>query len=269
MNQLIRTVALDQSNPAFRPRCDPTFAWRRGDLSLAGYGRAWSFDPGFGEERFLRAENAWRQWLSAADMDDQFGQGGGGPLGFGSFTFDAEAHGSVIAVPRVLVGRHGSRSWITTVGDVDLARYESCRDSMTTPDRPRYVGPTRPDWEWMEAVAQAVRMIESGPLRKVVLARDVEVWSKAPFDKRLLLDRLSKAHPECFTFLVNGLVGASPELLLRLQGRRVESVALAGTAPRHPDPARDRQLARELLASDKNLLEPNRWRKAYNRCAPD
>ncbi len=255
MSRLIRSLPRQESEWSARPPSCPTLAWKHGDFSLTGYGQAWRFDPGLGEGRFWRARDAWEKWLSGMEVDDRVGQVGSGPVGFGSFTFDSGAGGSVVATPSVLVGRQGSRSWITTVGDVAPAMFESCHHRAKAPDRPRYLGATRPDWEWMEAVARAVRMIESGSLRKVVLARDVEVWSKSPFDVRLLLNRLHGAYPACFTFLVNGLVGASPELLLRQRGRDVQSLALAGTAPRHSDPDRDEQLALDLLASQKNRLE--------------
>ena len=227
-----------------------------GDFSLEGYGVAWRFDPGVGERRFVRARDAWDDWLAGAEIADQVSEPGSGPLGFASFTFDPEAPGSVVVVPAVVVGRRAGRSWITTTGDVAsvLSAGESAPGA-EPPDRPRYLGPSHPEWEWMESVDRALRLIESGRLQKVVLARDVAVWSKSPFGVRRLLRRLRHSFPQCFTFLVDGLVGASPELLLKQSGREVESVALAGTAPRHPDPTRDEQLARQLLESEKDLRE--------------
>ncbi len=234
----------------------PSFAWMNGDFSLEGYGLAWRLDPGVGEGRFLRARDAWRKWLAGTEIDNRVPEVGSGPVGFASFTFDPGAPGSVVAVPALLVGRKGRRGWITTVGKVDPGSLGGPSFSGDEPpDRPRYRGTSRPDWEWMESVAQAVRLIESDHLQKVVLARDVEVWSKSPFNVRLLLERLYSAFPECFTFLVDGLVGASPELLLRQSEREVESVAMAGTAPRNPDPVRDEQLACQLLGSEKNRHE--------------
>jgi menaquinone-specific isochorismate synthase len=54
---------------------------------------------------------------------------------------------------------------------------------------------------------------------------------------------------------VDGLIGASPELLVQVQGRTVRSHPLAGTAPRTGDPATDARLAAELVASTKNQVE--------------
>ena len=255
MSRLIRSIPLESGDRPVLADSPPTFAWIQGDFSLFGYGVAWRFDPGVGQGRFQNANQAWRRWLGGAEVDDQVGLFGSGPVGFGSFVFDTASAGSMMAVPAVVVGRRGPLSWITTVGRVDPLGFVAENRNGDSPDRPRYVGPTRPDWQWMESVAEAVRRIESGGLQKVVLARDVNVWSKSPFDVRRLLHRLHGAYPQCFTFLVGGLAGASPELLLRQRDRAVKSVALAGTGARHDDPALDGQLATRLLASKKDRLE--------------
>ena len=256
MSPLVRSVPLEAGELPPERLHSPSFAWMVGDFCLEGYGEAWRFDPGEGKGRFQRARDAWGDWLAGAAVDDRVSVVGSGPLGFASFTFDPGAPGSVVAVPAVVVGRRAGRSWVTTTGDARSALSTSrSSPEAEPPDRPRYAGPSHPDWEWMESVARALRLIDSGRLQKVVLARDVEVWSKSPFGVRRLLRRLHGSFPECFTFLVDGLVGASPELLLRQSDRRVESVALAGTAPRHPDPVRDGQLARRLLVSEKDRRE--------------
>ena len=253
MSPLIRSLPWDGSG--LPSPSHPTFAWLHGEFSLRGFGEAWRFDPGVGEGRFVRAREAWSDWLARAEVDDRVGESGAGPVGFASFTFDPLTPGSVVAVPEVIVGQRGSRRWVTTVGDGRPGRLQACRHRDRSPDRPRYLGATHPDWEWMESVARALGMIESGRLQKVVLARDIAVWSKAPFGVGGLLDRLYSSYPRCYTFLVDGLVGASPELLLRQSGGMIESVALAGTAPRHTDPGRDAELARRLLESDKDRRE--------------
>ncbi|MCQ3804361.1 MAG: isochorismate synthase [bacterium] len=254
MRPVIRSLPLEGSGFSPQSLSSPTFAWMHGDFSLRGFGEAWRFDPGVGKGRFSRARHAWENWLSGAQVDDRVGETGAGPVGFASFTFDPQAPGSVVAVPQIVVGRNGAQGWITTAGDAD-PRFEAVLPTEDSPDRPRYLGPTSPDWQWMDSVARALALIEAGHLKKVVMARDVKVWSKSPFDVKLLLERLHRAFPECFTFLVAGLVGASPELLLRQDKGTVESVALAGTAPRHADPVRDERLARGLLASEKNRHE--------------
>jgi menaquinone-specific isochorismate synthase len=90
---------------------------------------------------------------------------------------------------------------------------------------------------------------------KVVLARDVVAHVSGALDVRYLLHRLSVRYPSCWTFHVAGLVGATPELLVRRTGDLVTSRVLAGTVRTYGDADADEGLARELLGSDKDLEE--------------
>ena len=65
-----------------------------------------------------------------------------------------------------------------------------------------------------------------------MLARDLLVSADVPLDPRRLLRRLADRFPDCWTFAVDGLLGATPELLLRRTGRQLSARVLAGTAPR-------------------------------------
>jgi menaquinone-specific isochorismate synthase len=233
---------------------DPEIVWISPGHALAGFGVAARIEPGTGPDRFNRAEQAFTGWLGGQQLVDDFP--GGGPIAVGSFTFDASSSGSTLVVPRVTLGRRGDCWWVTTVDGADhhpLLHPAGTSDRPT--DRPRYAGSSMPDVLWLDAVASALAEIEAGRLDKVVLARDYAVWSRVPFDRRRLLRRLSERFPECFTFLVEGLVGASPELLVRKHGMAIESVVLAGSSRRSPDPAEDEQLGKALLASEKDHRE--------------
>jgi isochorismate synthase len=95
----------------------------------------------------------------------------------------------------------------------------------------------------------------SGDLAKVVLAREIVVGTDRPLDRSAVLQRLRSAYPGCHLLSVDGLVGASPELLVSRSGDTVRSHPLAGTAPRGGDPATDQRLAASLLASTKDREE--------------
>jgi menaquinone-specific isochorismate synthase len=112
-----------------------------------------------------------------------------------------------------------------------------------------------PGPRWEEAVAEAVAAIKAGGLRKVVLARDLFATAAEPIDVRVLLHRLAARYPDCFTFACDGMVGATPELLVRRADRQVSALVLGGTAPRGGDAAQDEALGSELLASAKNNEE--------------
>jgi salicylate biosynthesis isochorismate synthase len=109
------------------------------------------------------------------------------------------------------------------------------------------------------AVARAVEHIRAGQLEKLVLAREVRVHAARDHDPAALFDGLRTAFPGCYCYLVGtpelAFVGASPELLVRREGSRVQTVALAGTTRRSADPSVDRHLGEQLLSSQKNRSE--------------
>ena len=106
---------------------------------------------------------------------------------------------------------------------------------------------------------RAVERIRAGELDKVVLAREVRVHARQPIDPAPVLDGLRAAFADCYCYCVGGpegaFVGASPELLVRRDGARAQTVALAGTTRRSADPAVDAHLGEQLLQSPKNREE--------------
>ncbi|WP_405012628.1 isochorismate synthase [Kitasatospora sp. NBC_01539] len=111
------------------------------------------------------------------------------------------------------------------------------------------------------AVAEAVRLMGRDPeLRKVVLARTLQLTSPGGADLRAMLHRLIHRDPHGYTFAVPAggaatLVGASPELLVSRRGRAVVSNPLAGSAARSADPAQDAARGAALLESAKDRAE--------------
>lgn len=240
------------------PPVDDATCWVRRGEGLIGWGTAARISPGPGPDRFARAEAELRALAEAAEVDDPVAVPGSGLVGLGSFAFTDEAHGSVLRVPQVLIGRRDGRTWRTDVTADDLA--PAPEPSETPPrevprDRPRYAGSSLPDLAWLEAVAAAVERIADGELAKVVLARDHAVWSEHRFDALDLARRLHRRFPRCHTFVADGLVGATPELLLARDGDRVTSRVLAGTTGRSDDEGEDAALGAALLASDKDQHE--------------
>ena len=110
-------------------------------------------------------------------------------------------------------------------------RRSSPSRTTTSPLRLRYADGALDPATWCAAVATAVERIGDGELAKVVLARDLLVSADVPLDPRRLLRRLAARFPDCWTFAVDGLLGATPELLLRRTGRQLSARVLAGTAP--------------------------------------
>jgi menaquinone-specific isochorismate synthase len=253
---VVRTVPVaDGEGLLDRLPASGPLSWVRHGEGLVGWGEAARLQVS-GPDRFARAGSWWREFVSGVAVDDDVQVPGSGPVVFGSFAFEDQPARSVLVVPRVTVGRRNGRTWITTVGETpDLAM----RAPVRRPRDVRYAEGALTATAWRSVVAQAVGRIRRGELDKVVLARDLVALAGRPVDARHLLQRLAARYPACWTFAVDGLVGATPELLVQRIGDTVVSQVLAGTAWRHKD-ATDHELdedavAAELLASAKNREE--------------
>jgi menaquinone-specific isochorismate synthase len=253
------------------------------DHALAGRGSAHRIGPAPREE--LAAEVA--RALGAVSV---VGDHEAPPLvAVGALPFDPAAPGE-LGVPTVLVRRDTEGQWwLTVVGSDDgtqlAARWHRTADEIAASsprptasaaltsdnhegaaesDEPMSGRAEATSFEvcstiepavWTDAVTIVRDRIRAGVARKVVLAREVVVTADHAFSVMAVLTRLRVAFPGCMVFAVDGFVGASPELLVARRGSRVRAHPLAGTAPRSPDPQRDRELAAALLASAKDRSE--------------
>jgi menaquinone-specific isochorismate synthase len=230
-------------------------SWVRRGEGLVGWGEAARLEV-TGPDALAEAAAWWDAHSAGLDVDDRAGVPGSGPVVFASVAFDPAAGTSVFVVPEVVVGRRGGAAWVTTTGDADPADVLASSPATVPagPGRLRYADGALDPASWCATVATAVQRISAGELAKVVLARDLLVTADAPLDARSLLARLAARFPDCWTFAVDGLLGATPELLLRRTGRRLSSRVLAGTAPRGAG-ADDERLAADLLSSTKDRAE--------------
>jgi menaquinone-specific isochorismate synthase len=257
---LVRTVAVPDPGDLLERIPQPdAVAWVHRGAGLAGWGEAVRVTLPAGDDRFTAGEKWLRSVFDAADIDDRVRVRGSGPVAFGTFTFDASSDGSVLIVPRTVLGRDGrGRAWLTSVaerGEVPATAPPPAHPGLAAPTGLRWREGSLPGPRWEEAVAEAVAAIKAGGLRKVVLARDVFATAEEPIDARVLLRRLAGRYPDCFTFACDGMIGATPELLVRRAGNLLSALVLGGTLPRGADPAQDRALGEELLASAKNNEE--------------
>ena len=252
---LVRTRPIDDPEAllALLPNDHPS-AWVRHGEGLIGWGVAAELQVR-GFERFSRTQRWWNSWCQAATVDDTVAVPGSGPVAFGSFTFDPDAWSSIVIVPKVIVGRRGGQAWMTVV---EMPEDEQILHAVNPPspiDQVQWRTGAATEERWQAAVREAVRRINAGELDKVVLARDIIGEVTGTLDLRLLLNNLAMAYPSCWTFAVDGLVGATPELLVRRTGDLVTSRVLAGTVRRQGDANIDASLAEALLASGKDLEE--------------
>lgn len=254
---LVRTRAIaDPERLLERLPDDSPVAWVRKGDGLVGWGVAARLDVS-GSERFSRAQRWWAQWCASAVVDDTVAVPGTGPVAFASFAFDPEPGHSVVLVPRVIVGRRAGQAWVTEIGTaaVDAPHALPPVSVPSAPTGVRWAEGSRSPLDWQAAVGEAVARIKDGELDKVVLARDVRATVDGPLDVRRLLINLADAYPSTWTFSVDGLIGATPELLVRRTGDLVMSRVLAGTVRTRGDEDADAARARELLDSGKDTEE--------------
>ncbi len=249
----VRTVELPDSPSllGLLP-ADGALSWVRRGEGLVGWGEAARLEVS-GPGALAEAAAWWAELSAELGGDDPVGVPGSGAVVFGSVAFDPAAGTSVFVVPEVVVGRRARAAWMTTIGSPSRPDPASATRA-EAPGRLRYADGALDPASWCAAVAAAVRRIGEGELAKVVLARDLLVTADVPLDTRRLLDRLAARFPDCWTFAVDGLLGATPELLLRRTGRELSSRVLAGTAPRGAG-ADDERLAAALLGSAKDRSE--------------
>ncbi|MGC3993988.1 MAG: isochorismate synthase [Propionicimonas sp.] len=232
------------------------YAWlRRGD-GMVGIGEVARFEGGSAAE----ADEWWQEVCARIEHQTELpGTPGTGPVAFASFVFDAghTSARSVVVVPRIVVGRRKGLAWLTSIGGT---RSEEPGMPATWAEPSAPVGVTAVDASldaeaWQSIVKDAVGRIGRGALDKVVLARAATLAAAEPLDPRALVCRLADRYPTCWTYRVDGLVGASPEMLIRTEGGLATSRVLAGTIRRNGGEELDLKLAHALARSGKNLAE--------------
>jgi menaquinone-specific isochorismate synthase len=228
---------LDFANPS-RP-----LYFRTGDLEIVGIGERARWTAS-GPNRFVELGRRWTEALAtvAPAMRPYVHA-----IGSGEFDPNGEAF---LIVPRVTIVRRGREVTTVTIGEPDAV-----------PDAPRRSIGTAPvvDWPHIDSVYRdrvrtALGRLDSD-FGKVVVARAITGRVVTPGDERAPLMKLAADYPDCHIFAVEGLWGASPETLVRVVDRRVQTRVLAGSAARGIDPASDARAAAELVHSAKDRDE--------------
>jgi salicylate biosynthesis isochorismate synthase len=238
-----------------------------------------------GSGRFRDVARDWADVAADACADDLDGPPGSGLVVLGGFAFAADGGASArwegfapasMIVPEVSLARRGDRVALTVNAEVapddtvdDLRARVATRlgELRNTPlplldpapaGQYRVLSPMPPS-HYEEAVARAVERIRGGEFEKIVLARDVEVHAPVDHDVGAVLGLLREAFASCYVFAVGrgdaAFVAASPELLVRREGQRASTVALAGSSRRSADPGVDQHLGEQLLQSAKDREE--------------
>lgn len=190
--------------------------------------------------------------LNEITTDNQVGGTGTGPVAFGVLPFEPGGPARFV-IPAVVVGKRADGTqWITTIDGAEAVLSAPaplpCSAEFT-------VKPLVSIETYLAAVTSARDAVRCGLLTKAVIARNLLVSSTELIDLHAVLLRLRTHFGSSYRFSIDGFVGASPELLVEVDGTSVRSLPLAGTTPRTGDPTTDARLAQELLASAKNQIE--------------
>ncbi len=238
-----------------------------------------------GADRFSRVAREWRALAGDAVADAPDGPPGAGLVAVGGFAFAPDGGSAPhwagfdaadLIVPEVALARRGDDVRLTLAAlaapdDIPegLAARLSARmrglrrDALPMLD-PSPAGRFRvnsvaPPEHYVSAVARAVERIRAGELEKIVLAREVTVHAPTPHDAAAVFGVLRAGFESCYVFCAGrgdtAFVAASPELLIRRDGHRAQTVALAGSTRRSADPAVDAHLGEALLRSVKDREE--------------
>jgi salicylate biosynthesis isochorismate synthase/menaquinone-specific isochorismate synthase len=238
-----------------------------------------------GPGRFAELSRRWQALVARAATEEGPGPPGTGLLAAGGFAFSPDGGGSPcwegfspasLIVPEVSLARRAEHATLTVNADVGpddtvdgvLRRIEDRLRELRRAPLPLLdpaptgayaVRSTMPPTHYEEAVARAVQRIKAGELEKIVLAREVEVHAPVAHDPAAVLGIVREAFPACYVFAVGRgdatFIAASPELLVRREGQRASTVALAGSTRRSADPAVDDHLGEQLLQSHKDREE--------------
>ena len=190
--------------------------------------------------------------LAAIECEDYVGVAGTGPVAMGVLPFRPGASAKLV-IPAVTIGKGANgQQWITII------------DGAHVPEPAPPPEPTAAEFSvhpgvdvatYLAAVASARDAVRAGTLDKAVIARDIVITCTEPINVHAVMLRLRASFGSSYRYAIDGFVGASPELLVGLDGSTVTSHPLAGTTPRTGDPSTDARLASELLASPKNQIE--------------
>jgi menaquinone-specific isochorismate synthase len=233
-------------------KLDLVNAWVRSGDGLVGFGEYKKIELK-GENRFVAARKWWELQLAEFNIQNNVHGSGTGPILFSSFSFDPDQI-SVLIIPEIIIGQKNGKSWITWIGDSKQPDLGKLNNSPISSDIAWQEGSIS-ESNWRIQVGSAIDAIKSGKLEKVVLARDISASSKSEINVRGLLQRLEIEYPSTWIFLVDGLIGATPELLVRLSKSLVTSRVLAGTIRKTGNEDRDLTLAASLAKSSKDLEE--------------
>jgi menaquinone-specific isochorismate synthase len=273
----VSTFALDQGVAhGFRERFRRADAhvWSRQGVGLFGLGVA-ARATALGPERFVLLQEWFARLARVSTVTDAVLRPGSGLMAFGSFAFSkASTVASRLVVPRVTLGLTSDAAWLTVAAETPVASLPEALDELTrwapattresTAQESALQDPSVRDVvpghvdpaSFLEAVAGGVEHIRTGDVEKLVLGRDVLVRFDGPAPVAQAVTTLASQYTDCWTYSLEGLFGATPEMLIQVLDGTARARVLAGTLDREAGRARGDAVAKaEFLADPKQRHE--------------
>jgi menaquinone-specific isochorismate synthase len=253
------------------------------EIILIGLGISKQIQSDQATDRFFHVEKEWQDFLMDSLIYNPYTEDGIGPVMFGGFSFDplkektnlwSKYADSLFHIPKYMLSIIKGKTFLTTnvvctpnddvslfkkvteerkqilssLNDIDMAKTVKLMETIE-------ISPEK----WKDSVDEIVKDLKVGPLKKVVLARELRLIFDNVVSAEEVLSRLFNQQRNSFIFVFesNGdcFIGASPERLVKKQGKDVFSTCLAGSIPRGKTDEEDEFLGNQLLNDQKNLIE--------------
>lgn len=250
------------------------------DFTIVGIGSAHKIIDD--HNRFKHLQNQWYQLLEDAIVYDPYKQIGTGLMTIGGMSFDPLREKSTLwekyptsqlTTPEYVVVESKSKYYFTVnrfihqeddIAQV-LAEINQTEQTLFSTPSTEQIKQTviatkeiAPD-RWKQSVQKAVDEIKENRAKKIVLAREMRLKLNREANITEMLRKLIATQPNSYIFAFehgdNCFLGATPERLVRVEGEKLLSTCLAGTAPRGKTKEADEKIARDLLNDEKNREE--------------
>ena len=218
------------------------------DQQIVGSGEALKI-VAKGPQRIHELSLAWQEIIREANIRNESGIDSAGLIAMVSIAFSENSnYESVLIVPAKTQVFSESGSFEVLVSDAEK------ENDLATVTGEFSIG-SQSEAGFLQSVEKALAEISAKNIEKVVLARDLVLPITGTPDLGPALTRLHKRYPECWTYKIGRVFGATPEILLRAKNGEVSARVLAGTAARGTDPDVDVAIADGLSHSLKNVHE--------------
>ncbi len=251
------------------------------DFSLVGIGSTHEIIAY--EQRFAQVEKEWNELVQHAIVYDEYKVAGTGLLSLGGMSFDPKRKRSKLwdkyppsqlIIPEIVIVQNKNRYFMTfnyyvsehdnmdqLFNHIEALETSLCERTQIQPAVPQKIiakNVIAPD-HWKKIVELAVKEIKENRAKKIVLAREMRLTLNKQANITEMLRNLLDTQPNSYIFAFERgedcFIGATPERLVQVEGNKLLSTCLAGTAPRGVTPEADKKIATELLEDPKNREE--------------